>query len=127
MVPTQETQIFPHDLHWREFQFLILCDNASPDGRDFLVGLTDRKVYQRANRPHVSAGPSDQTTQLGHLSHLDSRYNSRRKKYNSVQCRLTEKIRFLVLVPYREFVSPVTASILIALVQGLICVEFLIF
>jgi hypothetical protein len=27
--------------------------------------------------PHVSAGPSDQSTQFGHLSHLDCRYHSR--------------------------------------------------
>jgi hypothetical protein len=27
--------------------------------------------------PHVSAGPLDQSTQFGHLSHLDPRYHSR--------------------------------------------------
>jgi hypothetical protein len=31
-------------------------------------------------RPHVSDRPSDQSTQLGHLSHLDTRYHSRSKK-----------------------------------------------
>jgi hypothetical protein len=30
--------------------------------------------------PHVSDSPSDQSTQLGHLSHLDSCYHSRSKK-----------------------------------------------
>jgi hypothetical protein len=30
--------------------------------------------------PHVCAGPSDQSAQLGHLSRLDSRYHSRNNK-----------------------------------------------
>jgi hypothetical protein len=30
--------------------------------------------------PHVSGRPSDQSTQLGHLSHLDSTYGSRNQK-----------------------------------------------
>jgi hypothetical protein len=45
--------------------------------------------------PHVSDRPSDQSTQLGHLSHLNSCYHSRSKKnYISVQCTLSGKICF---------------------------------
>jgi hypothetical protein len=48
MVPTQEKQIFPINLHLTEFQyFYFCCDNGSRDGRDIQAGLTDRMVQQR--------------------------------------------------------------------------------
>jgi hypothetical protein len=53
---------------------------------------------------------------------LDSYCHNRSKKnYYSVHCRLSGKISVFMLVPYREFISPVTTSIL---VLGLIRVEF---
>jgi hypothetical protein len=39
----------------------------------------------------------------------------KRKKYNSVQCRLSGKITVFMLVQYREFLSPVMTSIVIVL------------
>jgi hypothetical protein len=45
--------------------------------------------------PSVSGRPSDQSTQLGHLSHLHFPYQ--KTTHNSVQCRLTGKIVFLCL------------------------------
>jgi hypothetical protein len=46
MVPTQEKQIFPLNLHWTELQFFS-CDDGIQDGRDIQAGLTDQMVYQR--------------------------------------------------------------------------------
>jgi hypothetical protein len=46
--------------------------------------------------PHSSDSPSDQSTQLGHLSNLDSPYRSgSQKTINSVQCRLYSKVVLL--------------------------------
>jgi hypothetical protein len=48
------------------------------------VGLADRTKHHlqeiQGLRPDISNRPSDQTTQLGHLSHLDSHYRSRSQK-----------------------------------------------
>jgi hypothetical protein len=48
MVPTQEKQIFPLNLHLTGFSFFDFCyDNRGPDERDVQGGLTDRMVQQR--------------------------------------------------------------------------------
>jgi hypothetical protein len=45
-------------------------------------------------RPHVSARPSDQSTQLGHLTHLDPVITAEVQNYNPIKCRLSGKICF---------------------------------
>jgi hypothetical protein len=77
-------------------------------------GLTDWSKHHiqeiQGIRPHVSDRPSDQTTQLGLLSHLDYRYH--KKNYNSVQCRLRgENLCFYVGTTQR--ISAVMTSFLI--------------
>jgi predicted GIY-YIG superfamily endonuclease len=48
---------------------------------DWSEGLADWNQHHiqeiQGISPHVSAGPSDQSTQFGHFSHLDPRYHSR--------------------------------------------------
>jgi hypothetical protein len=66
--------------------------------------------------PHVSDRPSDQSTQLGHFSHLDSHYHSRSQKTTTPSSvDWVGKFVFVVLMPYREFFSLVMTSILIVL------------
>jgi hypothetical protein len=55
-------------------------------------------------RPHVSARPSDQSTQFGHLSHLDSRYRSRSQVTTTPPSVDYVKIVFLCLY-YTENLS----------------------
>jgi hypothetical protein len=67
----------------------------------------------RGFRLHVSDKQSDQSNQVGHLSHLDSRSHSRSKKnYNSVQCRLRGNFVFSCWYHTEYFVSPMMISIL---------------
>jgi hypothetical protein len=41
--------------------------------------------------PHISTGPSDQSTQFGHFSHLDPCYHSRSQRdYNAFRCSLSK-------------------------------------
>jgi hypothetical protein len=54
-----------------------------------------KKSYCRLNQtPHTGNPdrPSDQATQLGHLSHLNSIITAEVKNYNSIQCRISAKI-----------------------------------
>jgi hypothetical protein len=85
--------------------------------------MTYRKYKEST---HVSDRPSDQSTQLGHLSHLDSCYHSRSKKnYNSVQCRLSGKnCVFYVGTTQRISLSSDDFYSYSTLVLGLIRVEF---
>jgi hypothetical protein len=62
---------------------------------------------------HVSDRSSYQSTQFGHLSHLTPIITAEVKNYTSIQCRVSGKIVFFMLVPYREFISLVMTSILI--------------
>jgi hypothetical protein len=49
--------------------------------REELRDWTEHRVQEiQEIRPHVSDRPSDQSTQLGHLSHLESYYRSRTQK-----------------------------------------------
>jgi hypothetical protein len=49
--------------------------------REGLAHWTEHHIQEiQWIRPHVSSTSSDQSTQLGHLSHLDSRYHSRSNK-----------------------------------------------
>jgi hypothetical protein len=72
-------------------------------------------------RPPASDRSSDWSIQPGHLSNLDifiaeeERKRERKKPYNSIQCCISGKIVFIMLVPYREFISLVMTSILIVL------------
>jgi hypothetical protein len=53
---------------------------------------------------HMSDRPSNQSTQHGHLSHLDSHYHSSSQKTTTLpSVDWVGKFVFLVLVPYREF------------------------
>jgi hypothetical protein len=75
-----------------------------------IEGLTDSTKHHLQEsqeiRPHVSGRSSDLSTQLGHLSYLDSHYSSRSQKTSSADS--VGKLLFFVLVPYEEFVSRVT-------------------
>jgi hypothetical protein len=65
---------------------------------------------------HISGRPSDQSTQHGHLSQLDSCYHCRKKTPTTMSSAdYVWNFLFLVLVPYREFISPVMTFILIVL------------
>jgi hypothetical protein len=98
-------------------------------------GLADwakHHIHKIQASAHGSDRSFDQSSQLWHLSHLDIHYRSRsQNNSNSIQCRLSGKIVFFMLVAYREFFSLMITSILIILVPGLICVvpflEFLMF
>jgi hypothetical protein len=80
----------PSTLYWDFISLLISGDNKKNVKLSLCVinvqaGLIDRMIYQRSLyfqgiRPHVSSRSSDHSTQLGHLSHLDSRYHSRSNK-----------------------------------------------
>jgi hypothetical protein len=49
--------------------------------REGLADSTRHHIQElQGTRPHVSDRPSDQSTQLGSLSHLDSHYRSRSQK-----------------------------------------------
>jgi hypothetical protein len=61
---------------------------------------------------HVSSRSSDQSTQLGHLSHLESRYR-RKLQLRPVQIMCENWV--FMSVPHRELVSSVMAYILIVL------------
>jgi hypothetical protein len=93
-----------------------------------LADWTRRLVHEiQGIRPHVSDIPSNQSTQLGHLSHLESHYHSRSKKkrnYISVQCRLSGKIMFFVGTIQRIYLSSGDICCDNTLVLGLIRVEF---
>jgi hypothetical protein len=61
----------------------------------------EEKVLQEVQgiRPHASAGPSDQSSQFGHLSHLDLRYHNRSQQTTTPSSVvLVGKFVFLVLV-----------------------------
>jgi hypothetical protein len=92
-----------------------------------VLQIEPRTMYRKYKEStHVSDRPSDQSTHLGHLSHLDSHYhrkkknkkqktkNKNKKNYKSIQCRLYMKTVVMV-VPYRKFVSLMMAYILIVL------------
>jgi hypothetical protein len=66
---------------------------------------------------HTCLRPFDQSTQLEILSHLDSHFHRSKKKKTITPSRvdIVGKLVFFVLVPYREFVSPVMTFILIVL------------
>jgi hypothetical protein len=73
---------------------------------------------------HVSGRSSDQSTQLGHLSH----YHGRSKKnYNSVQCRLSGKIFFCIGSIWRISLSSNDFYSDSSLVEDLIRVKILMF
>jgi hypothetical protein len=67
-------------------------------------------------RPLVSGRSSDQSTELGHLSLLDSSYHSRSIKITTqFSVDWVGKFMVFMLAPYREFISPVKTSIQIVL------------
>jgi hypothetical protein len=64
-------------------------------------------------RPHVSARPSDQSTQVGHLSHLDPRYHNNKKKTTTpLSVDWVGKFIFLCWYHKEYLFSPVMTSIL---------------
>jgi hypothetical protein len=77
------------------------CVRRRPHMFERSEGFADWTKYHiqeiQGIRPHVSDRPSDQSPQLGHLSHLDSDYRSRSRKtnHNFVQRTLSGKNVFL--------------------------------
>jgi hypothetical protein len=66
---------------------------------------TEHRIHEiQGTRSHVSNVPFDQSTHLGHLSHLDSCYHSRSKKTTTPSgVDWVGELVFFRLVPYREF------------------------
>jgi hypothetical protein len=102
-----------HKMCWNEENVLQIEPNT-----------TYRKYKESV---HISDRPSDELTQLGHLSHLDSHCHSRSPKTttpSSVNC--VGEFFFSCWYCTENFISPVMISIIIVF-WCLIRVEFLIF
>jgi hypothetical protein len=90
------------------------------------VSLADWTKHRiQGIRTRVYDRPSEQLTQPGHLSLLDSCYHRRSKKSTTVSSvDWVGKSMFYVLVPYREFLSPMMVCILIVLWCKASCLPF---
>jgi hypothetical protein len=113
------TNITGHRIWWK-IRISPTCSRRRPQNMsEWSEGLADGTKHHiqelQGIRPHVADGPSNQSTQTVHLSHLDFRYHSRNKNSNSVQCRLGGNILFLVLVAYGEFVYTLMTSVIVDL------------